>query len=158
MPLPCLLFASQASLGVGADATPPLDLRSYYSSNQDPFTQWTTHDWMARLVQSPNVGTSGAAGTQLRFRLLEPTPNPFRSTVGLHYEVPAASRIALKVYDRSGRLVDVPVSGQVAPGRYSLAWHATDREGRPVAPGVYFCRLLNIDSGASSVQKLTLVR
>lgn len=145
-------------LGVGADATPPIDLRSYFSSNQDPYQQWLTHDWMVRLMQSPNTSVAGAAGTQLRFRLLEPAPNPFRSAARLSYEVPTASRIALKIYDRSGRLAAVPVSGQVEPGRYSLTWHATDREGRPVAPGVYFCRLLNIDSGASSVQKLTLVR
>jgi hypothetical protein len=145
-------------LGVGADATPPVDLRSYMSSNQDTFRQWTAHDWMARLMQSPDVGVSGAAEAKLRFRLLEPTPNPFRSAVGLSYEIPAASNIALKVYDRSGRVVAVPVSGRVAPGRYKLAWHATDRAGRSVAPGVYFCRLLNADTGASSVRKVTLVR
>jgi hypothetical protein len=145
-------------LGIGADATPPIDLRSYMSSNQDTFRQWTRHDWMARLMQSPDVGVSGAADPKLRFRLLEPTPNPFRATVGLTYEIPAASNIALKVYDRSGRVVAVPVNGRVEPGRYNLAWHATDREGRPVAPGVYFCRLLNADTGASSVRKITLVR
>ena len=144
--------------GVGADATPPIDLRSYMSSSQDPFRQWTSHDWMARLMQSPNVGVSGAAGAQLQFRLLEPMPNPFRSAARLNYEIPTTSRIALRIYDRSGRLVAVPASGQVGPGRYSLTWRATDGEGRPVAPGVYFCRLLNFDSGASSVQKLTLVR
>jgi hypothetical protein len=147
-----------SGLGVGADATPPIDLRSYLSSNQDTFRQWTAHDWMARLMQSPDVGVSGAAEAKLRFRLLEPTPNPFRSAVGLSYEIPAASNIALKVYDRSGRVVAVPVSGRVAPGRYDLAWHATDRAGRSVAPGVYFCRLLNVDTGASSVRKVTLVR
>jgi hypothetical protein len=145
-------------LGVGADAAQPIDGRSYFSSNQDTFYHWTTHDWMARLMQSPNVGVAAAAGTQLRFRLLEPIPNPFRSAARLSYEVPVASRIALKIYDRSGRLVAAPVSSRVEPGRYNLTWHATDREGRPVAPGVYFCRLLNFDSGASSVQKLTLVR
>ncbi len=145
-------------LGVGADATPPIDLRSYFSSNQDPYQQWLTHDWMARIMQSPNVGVAGAAGAQLKFRLLEPTPNPFRSAARLNYEIPVASRIALKVYDRTGRLVAVPVSGLVQPGRYSLSWHATDREGRSVAPGVYFARLVNCDTGKSAVQKLTLVR
>jgi hypothetical protein len=145
-------------LGVGADATPPIDLRSYMSSNQDTFTQWTRHDWMARLMQSPNVGVSGAAETKLRFRLLEPTPNPFRSAVGLNYEVPAVSHIALRVYDRAGRVVAVPVNGRVEPGRYNLMWRAVDNSGRYIAPGVYFCRLLNADTGASSVRKITLVR
>ena len=145
-------------LGVGADATPPIDLRSYLSSNQDTFTQWTRHDWMARLMQSPDVGVAEATERKLRFRLLEPTPNPFRSTVGLSYEVPAVANIALRIYDRTGRIVSVPVNGRVEPGRYNMAWRATDGAGRPVAPGVYFCRLLNADTGASSVRKITLVR
>ena len=113
---------------------------------------------MARLMQSPDVGVAEATERKLRFRLLEPTPNPFRSTVGLSYEVPAAANIALRIYDRTGRIVSVPVNSRVEPGRYSLAWHATDGTGRPVAPGVYFCRLLNADTGASSVRKITLVR
>jgi hypothetical protein len=53
--------------------------------------------------------------------------------------------------------VAVPVNSRIEPGRCNLAWHATDREGRPVAPGVYFVRLLNADTGASSVRKVTLV-
>jgi hypothetical protein len=145
-------------LGIGADATRPIDLRSYMSSNQDTFRQWTTHDWMARLMQSPDVGVSDVAESKLRFRLLEPTPNPFQSAAKLRYEIPVAARIAVKIYDRSGRVVAAPVNGRVEPGRYDLTWHATDREGRPVAPGVYFCRLLNTDNGASSVRKITLVR
>jgi hypothetical protein len=48
--------------------------------------------------------------------------------------------------------------GRAEPGRYDLTWHATGSDGRTVAPGVYFCRLLNLDNGASSVRKMTLVR
>jgi len=146
-----------ASFGVGADATPPIDLRSCLSSNQDTFRLWTAHDWMARLMQSPNVGVSEAAGTPLRFRLFGPTPNPFRSAVALSYEIASASNITLRVYDRTGRVVAVPVNGRVEPGQYHLAWHATDHTGRSITPGVYFCRLLNVDTGASAVRKITLV-
>jgi hypothetical protein len=145
-------------MGVGADGTPPIDLRSYMSSNQDTFTQWTRHDWMARLMQSPDVGVTEAIEHKLRFRLLEPTPNPFRSTARLSYEIPTAAKIALTVYDRTGRIVAVPVNSRVEPGRYNLTWRATDAAGRPVAPGVYFVRLLNADTGVSSVRKITLVR
>jgi hypothetical protein len=55
-------------------------------------------------------------------------------------------------------VVAVPVSVQVEPGRYDLTWHATGRDGRTVAPGVYFCRLFNFDAGEASTQKLTLMR
>jgi flagellar hook assembly protein FlgD len=109
-------------------------------------------------MQSPNVGVTSATEANLRFRLLEPNPNPFRSTVRLNYEVPAASDLALRIYDRTGRVVAVPVNGRVEPGRYNLTWRAVDNAGRSIAPGVYFCRLLNTSTGASSVRKVTLVR
>jgi WD40 repeat protein len=146
------------SMGVGADATEPVDLRSYFSSNANPLTPWTRHDWMMRLMQDPNVGVAGQAAERLRFRLLAPQPNPFQVSTRLCYEVPAQARIALKIYDRTGRLVATPVSGTAKPGRYAVVWNAKDDSGTPLAPGVYFGRLLNADSGVSSVRKLTLVR
>jgi hypothetical protein len=120
-------------------------------------------DQYAYLIKTDSMGmvynaVSERRPSPLPEDMLTAEPNPFRSAARLSYEIPVAARIALNVYDRSGRLVAVLVSGQVTPGRYNLTWHATDREGRPVAPGVYFCRLLNLDSGASWVQKLTLVR
>ena len=143
---------------VGGDDAVPIDLRSYKSSSQDTFQQATSADWMARLMQSPSSGISSATNCGLRFRLSEPTPNPFRTVVRFGYEVPTVSRITLKVYDRTGRLVAVPVSGRTEPGRYDLSWHAAGSDGREVTPGVYFCRLLNADTGISSVRKATLVR
>jgi hypothetical protein len=33
------------------------------------------------------------------------------------------------------------VEGETKPGRYVTAWDGTDRRGRRVASGVYFCAL-----------------
>jgi hypothetical protein len=40
-----------------------------------------------------------------------------------------------------GRLVTVLVDESKPAGIYYVTWTGKDRYGRPVAPGVYFCRL-----------------
>jgi len=147
------------AMGVGADATPPINLRSYFSSNQDTFRLWTTHDWMVRLTQSTEVGiAAGATGDPLSFRLSSARPNPFSDRTLIRYEVPAEARVEIGVYDGCGRLVALPVKGVLKPGRYSLAWNGRDSNGRTLPTGVYFGRLLNAETGQTSVHKLAIVR
>jgi len=148
---------SSPAMGVGADATPPIDLRSYWSSNQDTFQLWSTHDWMVRLLQSPEVGiVAEPAPGQLRFELAAPAPNPCRDFTTLSYTIPQKGLVMLKVFDAAGRLVSVPVSGSLAPGKYRLNWHAQDRAGRPLPPGIYFAKLAAPASGQSAVRKLVI--
>ena len=68
-------------------------------------------------------------------------PNPFAGATHIHYTVPAAGEIDLRVYDLRGRLVRVLQSGRVEPGPALLEWDGLDGDGRRVAPGVYFVRL-----------------
>ncbi|MEO0079441.1 MAG: FlgD immunoglobulin-like domain containing protein [candidate division WOR-3 bacterium] len=147
------------AIGVGADATPPIDLRSYFSSNQDTFQLWTTHDWMVRLLQSPEVGIASDKTTEpLRFELAPPAPNPFSSITLLSYSLPQETKIELKVFDAAGRLVSVLFSGSVRPGRFRLAWRGKDSSGQPLPPGIYFLKLLAPDLGLSAMRKLVLTR
>ena len=147
------------AMGIGADRNPPLDLRSYFSSNQDTFRLWTTHDWMMRLTQSPEVGLAAATtGQPFCFRLNSVRPNPFSDRAFIQYEVAQTGQVELAVYDRSGRLVDRPVDGVLTPGRYNLSWKACDAMGTPLSPGVYFARLLDRGTGRASVRKVAIVR
>jgi hypothetical protein len=150
---------SSPAIGVGADATQPIDLRSYFSSNQDTFRLWTTHDWMVRLLQSPDVGVAEGGSTPDVIRLaLAAKPNPAREFMLLSYAVPQPGRAELRVFDASGRLVAVPLSQQVSPGRYSLGWHAQDNQGATLPPGIYFAKLLLPDAGTSVTSKLILTK
>ena len=49
--------------------------------------------------------------------------------------------VCLRVYDISGRLVQVLEDSEIEAGRHTAVWDGRDREGRSVASGVYFCRL-----------------
>jgi WD40 repeat protein len=142
------------AIGIGADRNPPIDLRSYFSSNQDTFRLWTTHDWMVRLLQSPDVGLSGPdRTTPLSFRLGPARPNPFSGRTWLEYETPVKAELELEVFDRAGREVASLLRGAVEPGRYSLIW-----DGRELAPGVYFLRLRNSGTGSTRIRKACIAR
>jgi hypothetical protein len=41
----------------------------------------------------------------------------------------------------TGRLVRELASGTYSAGAHTLSWDLTDRDGRPVAGGIYFLRL-----------------
>jgi hypothetical protein len=68
-------------------------------------------------------------------------PNPFREATTIRFGVPAASPVALTVYDLVGRRVRTLASGWHARGDYVQAWDGRDSEGKVLAPGVYMIRL-----------------
>lgn len=151
--------AGSPAMGVGADASAPRDLRSYFSSNQDTFRLWTAHDWMMRLTQAP--GSSGLAGgaavpaLQFALRTFE---NPFRAATVLNYSLAAKSRVALRVFDRSGREVRTLLNAEQPAGSYNLRWDGKDNSGGLVPAGVYFCRMNVAENGFTQSRKLMLVR
>jgi flagellar hook assembly protein FlgD len=69
----------------------------------------------------PNPVTNGMA--QISFSLAEP------------------GRVALKIYDASGRTVKTLANAQLARGRYNMTWNGKDENNRNVADGIYFYTL-----------------
>ncbi|MFO7639412.1 MAG: PQQ-binding-like beta-propeller repeat protein [bacterium] len=142
--------ASQA-MGVGADNTPPLHLRSHISSNQDTFQLWNRHDWMMRLTQSVDVGVAGEADAPRFLRLFAPRPNPFSRRLRLSYDVPVAGPVELTLYDAAGRAVTTLARGHHQPGHHSVTWQAEEQQ---LSAGLYFARLTQLSTGTTRVQKL----
>jgi hypothetical protein len=85
------------------------------------------------------------------FGLSQSYPNPCGSQAVIRYQVPRKSEVDLRVYDASGRLVDVLLDGEVAPGYYSLR---LDTQG--YVSGVYFYRLRA--GGKLFTKKMIVVR
>jgi hypothetical protein len=78
-------------------------------------------------------------------------PNPFNPTTTISYRLPAASFTSLKVYDISGRLVNVLVEGWQEAGTHQVTF-----EGSQLASGLYFVRMQAGEFKA--VQKLILLK
>ncbi|MCD4690647.1 right-handed parallel beta-helix repeat-containing protein [bacterium] len=73
------------------------------------------------------------------FRLVQNAPNPFNPMTTIAFNVPHESRVAIRVYDVSGRVVRTLVDGVTEPGRHAAVWDGRNDHGESCGSGVYFC-------------------
>jgi hypothetical protein len=83
-------------------------------------------------------------------------PNPFDLTTSISYQLPRATHVSLKLYDKAGRLVRTLVDGVEAAGVKTAIWDGRDRHGHEVANGVYFYTLKSEEK--TLTKKLVFVR
>jgi len=84
------------------------------------------------------ISSVSGAGPQApdAFRLYQNYPNPFNPSTTISFSVTRASFVTLTVSDLLGRRIATLLSGQVAPGDYTLTW---DASGQP--SGTYYYTL-----------------
>lgn len=68
-------------------------------------------------------------------------PNPFAEATVLLFSLAERGRVAVSVHDVRGRRVRLLVDDVMEQGLHDTTWDGRDETGRPVAAGVYFCRL-----------------
>ena len=91
------------------------------------------------------------------YLLYQNFPNPFNPETAIRFGLPQKSAVTLKIFDLSGREVaTLTENEQLEAGRYQRYWNGRDVLGRPVASGIYFCRL--IAGSFSTMRKMTLVK
>jgi hypothetical protein len=79
---------------------------------------------------------------QLTTALYSPKPNPAINGIAhISYSLAEPSKVALKIYDASGRNIRTLVNGQAERGKYNLVWDGRDNNHRSVAEGIYFYTL-----------------
>ena len=73
---------------------------------------------------------------------LEPSfPNPFNSTTQIPYRLAGTGPVRLDIHNILGQRVRTLVDEAQAAGSHRAVWDARDRQGAPVAAGVYLARL-----------------
>jgi beta-lactamase superfamily II metal-dependent hydrolase len=90
------------------------------------------------------------------FGLLQNHPNPFNPMTRIEFSLDEQARVYLRIYDVSGKVVRTLLQETVSIGMHSAFWNGDDEHGRPVASGVYVCRLETNDKTA--VRKMVLLR
>jgi hypothetical protein len=105
-------------------------------------------------IQNPTDVTPGLPVAQ--FRLEQNQPNPFNPRTSIRYALDKAGAVKLSVFDPSGRLVTELANGRATEGEHQAYWNGEDRQGNPVASGVYYYRL-ETDT-KSQTRKMTLIR
>jgi hypothetical protein len=86
----------------------------------------------AKVVISPAF----APEPPKEYALAQNYPNPFNPLTSIRYDLPAASRVSLKMYNLLGQEVGTLVDELQEAGFKSVHWDASG-----IASGVYFCRL-----------------
>jgi hypothetical protein len=81
-------------------------------------------------------GEAAVGAQPAAFNLLGAAPNPFNPTTTIRYNLQTASRISLKVFDISGRLVTTLVEGNKEAGTHQVTF-----DGSRLASGVYLYKL-----------------
>ncbi|MFH1570885.1 MAG: FlgD immunoglobulin-like domain containing protein, partial [Gemmatimonadota bacterium] len=99
-----------------------------------------------------------------RLALAQNHPNPFNPHTTIGFAVPdlagaSAPRIRVEVYNALGQEVAVLLDAPLPPGTHEVTWDGRDTSGRPVASGLYFCRLVAAGTGAAPLtRRMVLLR
>lgn len=80
-----------------------------------------------------------------------PYPNPFTKHAVINYAVPKSTRVTIQLYDVTGRLVELLIDKQMAPGYYQI-----NIDNKDLASGIYFCRMVSDEF--AEVKKLILTK
>jgi len=84
----------------------------------------------------PDVSSSGSAERPVAYDLGQSYPNPFNPTATIRYDLPADSRVSLRVFNLLGQVVATLSDGIEPAGYRSVEWNAA-----PFASGIYFYQL-----------------
>jgi hypothetical protein len=90
-------------------------------------------NWLGLATAVPPAAKPSVPGA---FALHPAYPNPFNPSTVIRYELRAASRVSLRVYDTAGREVRTLVEGWRAAGNHEVTF-----EGADLPSGVYLLRL-----------------
>lgn len=86
------------------------------------------------------------------FGLKQNYPNPFNPTTQIKYDIAKASYVAVKVFDVLGNEVATVFNGNLAAGKYSADFNASN-----LATGIYFYSL-SVDGQKIDTKKMILVK
>lgn len=86
-------------------------------------------------------------GIPLAFALDQNYPNPFNPETVIRYHLPQASKVVLKIYNILGEEVKILVDVHQVAGSYTISWDGRNQLGKPVASGIYFCRITSGPAG-----------
>lgn len=110
---------------------------------------WRLSGWESSPAQDPN----SSSGTPL----VGAYPNPFNPSTNIKFFLAESGIADLRVFNIAGRLVRTLLEGKALDaGEIEVVWDGADEEGRTVAGGVYFCRL--VAGGEERTISVTLVK
>jgi hypothetical protein len=103
-----------------------------------------------------DLRTEVEVGLPKEFRMSQNYPNPFNPTSKIDYELPFDSKVEIRIYDMTGREMNVLVNQQQQAGYYTVQFN-----GGGLSSGTYFYRIAAKSSSGkdfSKTLKMVLVK
>lgn len=72
-------------------------------------------------------------------------PNPFNPQTTIKYSLAQAEDVKIEIFNLKGQRVKSHAPGMLKAGNHDFVWDSTDDQGREVASGIYFYRLISPD-------------
>lgn len=117
---------------------------------------WTRSGERIELTTLASGKGAGDESLPRDWALTQNNPNPFNPSTRISFDVPASSRVTLRVYNFLGQQVRTLVDAHLAPGTHVVEWDAKGPDGQPVASGVYLYRL--VSGEFKQTRKMILLR
>ncbi|HSG29127.1 MAG TPA: FlgD immunoglobulin-like domain containing protein, partial [Candidatus Krumholzibacterium sp.] len=108
------------------------------------------------FVSPSEVTGDDAPDLPLASYLSQNYPNPFNPATTVEFGLSRDSRVSLKIFDTTGRLVRVVVDESRPAGHYKEIWDGLNSRGLPVSSGIYYYRLAAADY--ERTRKMILLR
>ncbi len=93
------------------------------------------------------------------YKLLQNYPNPFNPNTTIKFGIPEEGNnklVSLKIFNILGQEITTLINKNMKSGYHEVQWNGINRQGLPVASGVYFYRL--IGEGIHQVKKMVLIK
>ncbi len=120
----------------------------------------TRLEYVTRILDDSDlIGTTGVGDVEVGRvnRLSQNSPNPFNPSTSIRYTVGKdGARVRMHIYDVAGRCIATVLDEAGQAGVHAVHWNGRDHDGRPVASGIYFCRL-SVDAW-SATRKMVLLK
>lgn len=76
-----------------------------------------------------------------KYALYQNYPNPFNPETTIQFDLPQKSRVSIKIYDVTGRLVKQLVNRDYPAGPHKISWDGKDEASQMVSSGNYFYKI-----------------
>lgn len=128
---------------------PPAEGQTNHFTTRSPDTLQVAAPTLVNEMQKGNLPET--------FQLKQNFPNPFNPSTVISFNLNAAEKLSLKIYNANGKLIKILVEERnFTPGEYSFLWHGLDASGRKVPSGSYFYSVEG--SGFKQSRKMTLLK
>jgi hypothetical protein len=111
-------------------------VRAYdVAGNPGPWSE----EWHLFLTEIAEGSSNPGGPTHLGFSRCWPSPT--RGGITIEYTVPRETQVQVKVFDLSGRLLDVLADDGLSGSDHKVVWNGTDAVGTLVPAGIYYIAL-----------------